>query len=189
MEKKLEKFGWELIIAGIFFAIIGLILICFPETSLRFIETVVGILFIFIGITKISDYKKLSKKNILFNYDIYYGMIAVILGAIAILFENQLSQAFRTLIGIWIIYSGIIKLIFATTISTIDNNIGKSTLIFSIIIIICGIFVIAYDNSIMITLGIIIIIYSIMEIITGFIYLNNIKKIFNALKKTTFIIK
>lgn len=188
MEKKLERFGWETIVTALFFAIIGIILICFPDITMKFVDVVIGILFIIIGVLKIADYYSVKRQYDFFNYDAFYGIIGIILGIIAIFFGEQFNQAFRAILGIWIIYSGIIKMIFATKINSIDKSIGTTSLLVSFIIIICGIFILIFENAIMMTLGIILMIYSVMEIISGLIYVNNIKKIFNALKKSITII-
>lgn len=189
MEKKLERFGWESIVTAIFFGIIGLILICFPEVTIKFIDAVLGILLIVIGGLKISDYVAIKGKYDFYNYDLFYGLIGIILGIIAIFFGEQFNSALRTLIGIWIIYSGIIRLIFATKINTFDSSIGTTTLLISLLIIICGIFVLIYDGAIMMTLGIALMVYAVMEIVTGLVYVHNVKSIFNALKKATKIIE
>lgn len=188
MEKKLERFGWETVVTAIFFAIIGLILICFPEVTMKFVDVVLGTLFIIVGILKIADYITVRGKYDFLNYDGFYGFVAIVLGVIAIFFGEQFNYAFRSFIGIWMIWSGILKMIFSVKINTLDQSIGLISIMLSFIIIACGMLVLIWENSIMMTLGIILMVYAVMEIITGLIYVNNVKKIFKALKKNTIII-
>lgn len=188
MEKKLERFGWETVVTAIFFAIIGLILICFPEVTMKFVDVVLGTLFIIVGILKIADYITVRGKYDFLNYDGFYGFVAIVLGVIAIFFGEQFNYAFRSFIGIWMIWSGILKMIFSVKINTLDQSIGLISIMLSFIIIACGMLVLIWENSIMMTLGIILMVYAVMEIIAGLIYVNNVKKIFKALKKNTIII-
>lgn len=188
MEKKLERFGWETVLTAIFFAIIGLILICFPEVTMKFVDVVLGTLFIIVGILKIADYITVRGKYDFLNYDGFYGFVAIVLGVIAIFFGEQFNYAFRSFIGIWMIWSGILKMIFSVKINTLDQSIGLISIMLSFIIIACGMLVLIWENSIMMTLGIILMVYAVMEIIAGLIYVNNVKKIFKALKKNTIII-
>lgn len=188
MEKKLERFGWETVVTAIFFAVIGLILICFPTITMKFIDIVLGILFIIIGILKIVDYITIKGKYDFLNYDGFYGFVAIILGIIAIFFGEQFNYAFRSFIGIWMIWSGILKMIFSVKINTLDHSLGIISIMLSFVIIACGMLVLIFENSIMMTLGIVLIIYAIMEIISGLVYVKNVKKIFKALKKNIIVI-
>ena len=53
MEKFLKKVGWTSVVTSLIFGIIGLIMIYNPETTMKFISTVLGIFFIVVGIIKI----------------------------------------------------------------------------------------------------------------------------------------
>ena len=53
MEKFLKKAGWTSVLTSIIFAIIGLIMIFFPDTTMKFISTILGAFFIIIGILKV----------------------------------------------------------------------------------------------------------------------------------------
>ena len=183
MENKLKKIGYENIVTALCFAIFGIVLMCFPEVIMKFIDLTIGVLFVLFGIVKIVNYYSIKGKYDLANYDVFYGLISIILGVIAIFFGEKLNNVIRTLIGVWIIYSGIMKFIFATKIRTANKTIGNVSLLISIMVIICGIFALLYENSITVTLGIILLVYSVMEIVTGLIYVKNINNLFNVLKK------
>ena len=40
-----------------------------------------------------------------YNYDLIYGIIAIIIGIVTIIYSSAIGSVFRVIIGIWIIYS------------------------------------------------------------------------------------
>ena len=56
MEKFLKKAGWTSVITSLIFALIGLIMIYNPETTMIFISTILGIFFIVVGLIKVINY-------------------------------------------------------------------------------------------------------------------------------------
>ena len=90
--------------------VIGILLITNPEGSTKVVSLIVGILFIIVGLYKLVDYCLTRGKYNFYNYDIAYGIIAIILGIITIAYKSQIETIFRVLIGIWIVYTGIIRL-------------------------------------------------------------------------------
>ena len=106
MENFLKKAGWTSILTSIILAILGLIMIFNPDTTMQFISTILGIIFIVIGIIKIANYFISRGNSTLFANDISWGLVAVILGLVTIVYSSTIESIFRIMIGIWIIYSG-----------------------------------------------------------------------------------
>lgn len=181
MEKKLKKIGWESIITSIFFALIGIIMIAIPDTTIKFISIVIGALFIFVGVLDIVNYYQISGEYDIFNYDFVYGIIAIIFGIFVIFFGEQISNAFSLLIGFWIIYNGIIKFVLSFKINNLDPKLGIIITILSLITMTCGIVILSCSNAVVVTLGFIILIYSIIELVQGFIYEKNISQLFKEM--------
>ena len=50
MEKFLKKAGWTSIITSLVLAVIGLVMIYNPDTTMQFISTILGIFFIVVGV-------------------------------------------------------------------------------------------------------------------------------------------
>lgn len=81
------------------------------------------------------------------------------------------------MVEIWIIYSSIIRINLSLKLKNIDSKIWIYSLIIALIMLICGIFTICNSSAIIVTIGIIILVYSILDIIESIIFLNNVKKI------------
>ena len=99
-EKIMKKTGWTSLLSSIVFAILGIILITNPEGTVKFVSAILGIMFILAGAYKIISYYQNKGKYDIMNYDIAYGIIAIILGIATIAYSEQIRSIFRIFIEI-----------------------------------------------------------------------------------------
>ena len=177
LEKIFKRTGWTSLLTSLVFAILGILLITNPEGSTKVVSLIVGILFIIVGLYKLVDYCLTRGKYNFYNYDIAYGIIAIILGIITIVYKSQIETIFRVLIGIWIVYTGIIRLSLSFKLKLVESPTWICSLLISIVMIVCGLYTIFVSNAIVVTIGIVILIYSILDMIEDIIFLSNIKKL------------
>lgn len=177
LEKVLKKTGVTSLVTSIIFAILGAILIANPEGTIKFIAIILGVMFGLVGLYKIINYFENKGKYDFYNYDIAYGIIAIILGIITIVYKSQIETIFRVLIGIWIVYTGIIRLSLSFKLKLVESPTWICSLLISIVMIVCGLYTIFVSNAIVVTIGIVILIYSILDMIEDIIFLSNIKKL------------
>ena len=111
------------------------------------------------------------------NYDIAYGVIAIILGIATIEYSEQISSIFRIFIGIWIVYSSIMRFSLALKLKTISSNIWIYSIILAICMFICGLYTIFVSNLVVVSIGISILIYAIIDAIEDIIFLVNVNKL------------
>ena len=180
IDKILKKTGWLSIAESIIFAIIGIVLIKNPEETVKVITYILGIIFILIGIYKIFQYESAKGKDDLYNYGLVYGAMAIIIGLITIAFSNTIGSLFRIIVGIWIIYSALLRMSSAIKLRKLeDSKLWIATLTLAILMLICGLYVIANSGTIIATIGVFILIYSIIDIIENTIFLKNVKLLNN----------
>ncbi len=178
LEKALKKTGIVSIIESIIFIILGGILIWKAELAISIISYVLGISFIVTGACKIIRYLNLNKNSFEFyNYELIYGLMAVVIGFITIYYRNTIETILRVIIGIWIIYSSFIKLSLALKMKNLEIPAWIFSIILAVVMFICGLYVILNAGAIMTTIGIIMIIYSIIDIIEDIICIINIKEV------------
>lgn len=178
MEQILKKSGWATIISSIIFAIIGLVLIYSPDTILSIISYVLGIAIIIYGAVKLVSYFVGKKQFDFYNNDLIFGIIAIIAGIIIIIYSQTIASIFRICIGVWIIYSGLVRLQFSFKLQAINRNSWISMLIIAILMILCGIYVVLDSGILIVTVGFIVVIYAIMDIIESFVFMKHVKDIF-----------
>lgn len=177
LEKILKKTGWNSLLSSVIFAILGIILIMNPEGTIKVVSYILGIMFILVGIYKIATYFVGKGKYDLFSNDIVYGIIAVILGIVTIVYSNTIGSIFRILIGIWIIYSGILRMSLSLKLKNINSKAWIYSLIISLVIVICGLYILFTSNAIIVTIGAIMLVYSILDIVEDIFFIKNVNKL------------
>lgn len=173
----LKKTGYASIIESIIFAILGIILILKPEETVKIISYILGACFIIVGTYKIINYIQTKGKNDLYNYNLIYGVMAIVIGLIAIIYSSTIGAIFRIIIGIWIIYSSIVRVSSSLKLRALKSNIWIYTLIISIIMFICGLYIALNEGTIIVTVGILMLVYAVMDIIENIIFIHNLKKL------------
>ena len=176
MDKFLKKAGWTSILTSIIFAIIGLIMIYNPTTTMMFISTIIGVFFIVVGVIKLINYFVGKGNNsTLFTNDIAWGLIAIILGLVTMVYSSTIESILRIMIGIWIIYSGFMRFTVSFRLKNVNSKLWAFVLILAVAMIVGGIYVTFYPGALIVTLGVIILVYAIMDLIESFIFMRNMK--------------
>lgn len=177
MEKFLKKAGWTSVVTSLIFGIIGLVMIYNPETTMKFISTILGIFFIVVGVIKVINYFVSKGNSTLFTNDIAWGLIAIIIGLVTMVYSNTIESIFRIMIGVWIIYSGFTRFSLSFRLKNINDKLWALVLTLAVLMIVGGLYVTFYPGALIVTLGVIIFIYAIMDLVESFIFMKNIKDI------------
>ncbi len=161
--------------SSILFLLFGIILFTNPGDILKFISFIAGGSLILIGIFNVISYRRTLKKlNIEQKSKLISGVLLMILGLFTILFSSLIETTIRLILGGWIIYSGIMRLI-----DVLNNKENKVSfigrLIVAILLIICGLYV-ALTDLVYSMIGLFIIIYAILDIIGYVLYKKEFKK-------------
>ena len=155
LEQILKKTGWSSLISSVVFAILGIILINNPDETVKFVSWILGIMFILVGVYKIINYVADKGKYDFYDYNMAFGIIAILFGIITIAYSNQIGSIFRT----------------------INTNVWLYSLIIAFAMLLCGTYAVFNKGAIIVTVGIIILIYSILDIVESIIFLKNINDI------------
>lgn len=179
MDNFIKKMGWTSILTSIVFAVLGLIIYFNPNTTFKVITYIIGIIFIIIGIPRIVSYFKAKADFEAYNYDLVYGIIAILLGIVVIICSNFIEAFLRIAIGVWILYSGAIRLGGAIRLKKLNASeyAWVTVLLIAIIMIIFGLYIITVQGSVISIIGILMLIYSVMDIIEEVIFMQNVKNL------------
>lgn len=178
MEEFLKKTGWTSIVTSVVTAIIGIALIGNPSAIMHIVAYLLGIVFIGFGIVKLVSYFVAKGTYDFYNYEMIFGILAITMGIVTIAYRDTIATIFRIIIGIWILYSGLMRLGLVSKLKSIEVDEWKWALLIAVFILLCGIYVIFNGTSIGVAIGVVILIYSIMDIIEGVIFLRNVNSIF-----------
>lgn len=171
----LKRSGWTDLIISLIFILFGIMLMARPETIMAIISNVLGLIFIAMGILKIIQYYSTGKIN---KYLIPMSTILIIAGIVVMFCTEIILSLFRILIAIWIIYTGIMNFHTSIVWKEYKSKLWVTTLILSFVMILAGIYVLVNSGAIIQTIGIILVLYGIVDIIENIIF---IKKVDNYL--------
>ena len=167
---------------ALLFLVLGIILLTSTEDLITIVSKVIGYGLIIIGIFKSINYVYMKGKLGDYSFSkLSIGLALICFGVLLVLFSSTLSFAIRTLVGLWIVFAGINRIILAITIKSLDKKSFWVYLITSILMIVLGVLLISgiFDELI----GLLIIIYSVIEII-NYIYFKVRHKEFDEVKKS-----
>lgn len=171
-----KKVSVASILTSIAIGILGLIILFNPNETIALLSLILGIIIMIIGIGKIISYIILRKESNFSNYDLIYGIIAIVISIIMLANANAFATIVRVIIGIWIAYTGIMKLIYALNLKSLSSSSWIAVMIMAIITIIAGVYI-AIDSSILIIVfGVILIAYAVIDIIEQIIFMINVNK-------------
>ena len=171
-----KKVSVASILTSIAIGILGLIILFNPNETIALLSLILGIIIMIIGIGKIISFIILRKESNFSNYDLIYGIIAIVISIIMLANANAFATIVRVIIGIWIAYTGIMKLIYALNLKSLSSSSWIAVMIMAIITIIAGVYI-AIDSSILIMVfGVILIAYAVIDIIEQIIFMINVNK-------------
>ncbi len=177
LEKFLKRSSWTDIVISIIFLLFGVLLIVKPNETLDAVSVILGIVFISMGVLKLVEYYTSDTKE---DYLLTIALIAVIFGVIILFASDAILSLFRIILGIWIIGAGTMDLQIILSWKQVKSPYWIISLLFSILVMFAGVIILINQNIVLTTLGIIIVVYAILDIIDRIIF---ITKINNFLKE------
>jgi len=169
------------LIYALLFLVLGIILITSTDDLVGMISKVIGSILIIFGIVKLVVY--IYMKGKLGEYktsELIIGLLIIGLGVLLILYASTLSFVIRIVFGIWALFAGVNRIIFAIYMKSINRVGFRMYLITSLIMVLVGILLISGLLDQMI--GLLIIIYAITEIV-DYIYYKSTNKDYMPVEK------
>ena len=150
----------------------GALLIAKPNEMVAAISIIFGIVFIAMGVLKLIEYFTSETKE---DYLLSIALIAVVFGVIVLFASDSIISLFRIILGVWIIAAGIMD--FQTTLiwKEVKSVYWTLALLFSMLMIIAGIVILVNANILFTTIGVLTIIYAVLDIIDRIIFMSKIK--------------
>jgi len=162
-------------IYSIVFILIGLLLFLDPAGFVELISYMIGMLLLIIGTNNVLNYSR--NRDLAVNKTLLVvGVILFIIGIFLIVKPTFIGKIVPSIIGVCLIIKAIEKLMYLSYISDKNSEQYMISLISGIIIMIAGIFLLfnPLSGTLIVTqiIGVIIVIYSVMDIIEKIKYKN-----------------
>ena len=170
-EKFLKRSSWTDIVISIIFVLFGVLLIAKPDETVGAISIILGIVFIAMGVLKLVEYYTSDTKE---DWLLTVALITVILGVVILFASDAILSLFRVIVGIWIIATGIMD--FQTTLvwKEVKSPYWTVAVLLSILMMLAGIVILINQNILITTMGIIIVVYAVLDIIDRIIFMKKI---------------
>lgn len=175
------------IISSLVLVAFGILLIAQSEATILAISYIIGALLIAVGVIAGINYIKNIKETTRNELEIVYTLVCVILGIIVINNPEAIASIIPLVIGVIIVINSATKLEYSIELRKAENELWVSTLILSIIMLVCGIILIfnPFKGAILLTriVGIFILIYAILDLVSTVIIKNSFKAAENTVKE------
>lgn len=158
------------IISSILFLILGICLFANPTEMVKFITYIIGIIFVVFGSIKLYNYYK--EKETISNIQLTLGIMSIIIGIIIMFCNGIIEFVIRLVMGGFILANGLNKIIVALN-SKDYNQKWKILLTIGALLVIIGLYMILKSNIVLSTVGLVLIIYSSIDIISYIMYPKN----------------
>lgn len=164
-----NKITFNNLIYALLFLIFGIILLNKTDDLVSITSKIIGAVLILVGVVKSIIY--IYMKGKLGEYSLLKLLVGILLmcfGLLFILFSSTLSFVIRTVIGAWILFAGINRIIFAISMFSIDRKGFFVYLSTAILMLVLGVILISgiFDQIV----GFLIIMYSVIELIDYICY-------------------
>lgn len=184
MKEIITKFTKSSIISSLALIVLAILLIVQSDATIIGISYIIGAVLVAIGaLAEINYVKNIKEKST--GLDIVYGIVCVILGVLVIKNPKAIASIIPLVVGFIIVINSAIKLQYSIELKKRKNDLWLSTLILSIIMTICGIVLIfnPFEGLVIFTriVGIFILIYAVLDLISTFVIKNTFKKLQEAI--------
>ena len=187
MENIMTKLLKSSIWSSIALVILGFLLIFYSEVTIISISYVIGGILIAIGVIALLKYISNINKDIKNEIDIVYGIGTIILGIIVICNPKAIASIIPFILGILIVINSTAKIDYSFKLRKNKNNLWVSTLIVALVALICGVLLIfnpfAGAEFITKVIGIILVVYAILDIVSTIRISKELKETFGKVKE------
>ena len=187
MESIMTKLLKSSIWSSIALIILGLLLIFYSEVTIISISYVIGGILIAIGVIALLKYISNINKDIKNEIDIVYGIGTIILGIIVISNPKAIASIIPFVLGVLIVINSTAKIDYSFRLRKNKNSLWISTLIVSLVALVCGVLLIfnPFAGAEFITkiIGIILVVYAILDIVSTIRISKELKETFGKEKE------
>ena len=160
------------LLTALIFLIVGALMLANPNQVVAIISYICGIVLITYGIYAcIKNYYDTKADSSTSSTFLMIGITCLVVGLLFIFLANVIGIALQYVFGAWILFSGINRLINALQLDKNDNN-YIIQLVVAALLIIAGLYTILKSNLALSFVGLIMMIYAVLEIV-GFVFNKN----------------
>lgn len=166
------------IVTSILMMILAILLIFNPAGVTNIVLNVFGAVILIAGTINILSYIFQDKDTKQISYDLFNGIVMIILGCTIIVFKGFIISIIPIIVAIWIIYSGIIKYQMSKSLNVVENKQAKILTISAIIQVVLGVLILLNPFgtalAVISIVGMILFVTELQDLIEGLYVIKNI---------------
>ena len=182
-KNELRNIFFANVIGSVLFIIFGIYLFYKPTSTITFISTFLGIILAIIGVFGLYKYVTREEKNKKFDISLVYMIISFVIAIILFVFPTLIKDGLQVTFGVIMIIFPFLKIKNTKLLAKSNNKNTGLSILCLVIMFIAGVLVLLNPTrevlNINIILGLFICFYSIINIVTSYLYFNNIEVISN----------
>ena len=177
MIKELKK---NMILLAVFYLILGIILVLFPEGSGYAICYLIGGLTIIYGIFHLVLYQRTKSPFVTYRYDLVQGVIGLAIGIYVIIVPEILIETLPVVLGVVVMIDSIVKIQNAWDLKRMGYDRWWLVMIGALVTLVFGLLMVFYPFtvylSVIVFVGISLIVNGVSDLITIFILNKKVKE-------------
>ena len=180
------------VLTSLLLVVLGILLVFESELTIKTISYVIGAVLVAAGTFALIRYINNNKKGFeTSELDILYGIVTIVLGILVITNPHAIASIIPIVLGIAIIISSAVKIQYACDLKNSENDLWKTTMVIAVVGTICGIVLLfnPFEGAVMIMkiVGIFILIYAILDLISTYIIKKNVDAFKNTMKQEVIV--
>ncbi len=187
MQKLIKSFYKSSLVTSIILLVVGLLLLFKSDDTIIALSYIIAGILLVLGIIAVINFFRESSMNPFNDLNIVYGIVTIILGILIISNPMAIATVIPFVVGLVILISSSIKLAYSIELKDNEDEVWKPTLIMAAISSLCGILILfnPFKTSVIVfkIIGIFIIVYAILDIISIYQIKRSFKTIKNDLEK------
>lgn len=180
------------VLTSLLLVVLGILLVFESELTIKTISYVIGAVLVAAGTFALIRYINNNKKGFeTSELDILYGIVTIVLGILVIANPHAIASIIPIVLGIAIIISSAVKIQYAFDLKNSENDLWKTTMVIAVVGTICGIVLLfnPFEGAVMIMkiVGIFILIYAILDLISTYIIKRNVDAFKNTMEQEVIV--
>lgn len=153
------------LLGSLLFLFFGALIFAYPNMVISTAAIIIGVLVLLYGIfVIIKNYYETKSNNNTSSFGSILGITAIIIGILLIVLSSTVAQIVQYILGAWIIFIGIERLIVALSMGK-GNNQFITQLVIAILLLSAGLYTLLRANLPLQIVGLIMMIYAVLEIV------------------------
>lgn len=182
-----KRIFWASIASTLVMLLFGILLFIFPETVIKSVAIAMGVIFIMIGVIPIINYFRFRATGFTTTFSFLLGIFCIVAGLILLMNENILGTIIPILTGVWMIINSINRISISMDLRDDKIAFWVITFIYAILTLVAGVLLILDPVNggklVTKTIGIIICVYSTLDVIDLILIRIKAKKVVKEVKK------